>query len=73
MALESALSVSKSKIAIEIWIHIHPLRSNELERKGNSYILYCKYCPLETSYGSPVIINFYYHFANKYDIIIEKR
>src|SRR6266699_4828964 len=72
-ASESALSVSKSKIATEIWTYIRPLRSNEPERKGNSQILYCKHCPLETSYGSPVTTTFRHHFASRYNIIIEKR
>jgi len=70
---ESTLSVSKSKIAIEIWTYIRPLRSNELERKGNSQILYYKYCLSKTSYNSLVTINFRYYFVNKYNITIEKR
>ncbi len=70
---ESALSISKNKIVIETWIYICPLRSNKLKRKGNSYILYCKYCLPEMLYSSLVIINFCYHFANKYNIIIKKR
>ena len=72
MASESVLSVSKSKIATEIWTHIRPLRSNKPERKGNNYILYCKHCLPEMSYNSFIIINFCYYFINKYNIIIEK-
>ncbi len=70
---ESALSVFKNKIATEIWTYTRPPRFNEPERKGNNHILYCKHCPPETSYDSLIIINFHHHFANKYDIIIEKR
>src|SRR6266699_933937 len=72
ITLESALSIFKSKIAIEIWTYIYPLRSNELERKGNNQILYCKYCLLEKSYNSSIITNFRHHFVNRYNIIIKK-
>ena len=73
IALESALSVFKRKIVTKIWTYIRPLRSNKPERKGNSYILYCKHCFLKTLYGSLIITNFRHYFASKHDIIIEKR
>jgi len=69
---ESTLSISKNKIATEIWTYIRPLRSNEPKQKGNNQILYCKHCPLKILYGSPITINFRYHLANRYNIIIEK-
>jgi hypothetical protein len=73
VALESTLSISKSKIATEIWTYTRSPRSNELERKGNSQILYCKHCPPKTLYDSFVTTNFRYYLANKYNITIEKR
>ena len=73
ITLESALSIFKNKITIEIWTYIRPLCFNELKRKDNNYILYCKHYLPKTSYGSPITTNFYHHFANKYNIIIEKR
>ncbi len=69
---ESTTSKGK-KTANGTWSHTRHHFPNEPERHKNHVLLYCKHCPLDSTYASEITTNFRTHLRTKHGIVVEKQ
>lgn len=64
--------VRRGKSATTTWLHSREPRPEEPGYNGRSRILYCKYCPNDSPYGSSVTTNFRKHLESKHGTLVAK-
>ena len=64
----STLPQGRPRTATQLWQHSRTALDGEPLKRGVNRIMYCRHCPLESTYSSDVSTNFRRHLQSKHQI-----